>query len=117
MNDDLQSVGTEDALRFATLNEQCANAWRKSSEPHKFRMDTGRTIRALVSERDALAGRVGELEGALGFYADTERYHGPNQRQVRDKDPFTPEDAVYIQDVTRDRGDIARAALASKEQP
>lgn len=51
------------------------------------------------------------LRDALGFYADTNRYHGPNQRVIRDYDPFTPEGAKYVQDVTRDRGNIARAAL------
>lgn len=56
-------VSSEDALRFAALNEDCANAWLDSSEPHKFRMDTGSTIRTLVAERDALASRVRELEG------------------------------------------------------
>ena len=99
------------------------------------------TIRTLVSERDALAvrvteletevldqcrlngmgaerelalmGRVRELEAALGFYADPERYHGANQRAIGDRDPFTAKEAPYMQDVTRDRGAIARAALST----
>ena len=75
----LPGVTSDEALRFATLNEQCANAWKESSEAHKFRMDTGSTIRTLVSERDALAGRVAELEAALKpnlFWNDADPEHG-----------------------------------------
>jgi hypothetical protein len=52
-----------------------------------------------------------DLVRALEFYADPLRYDGPNQRVIGD-DPYTPKDRGYLQDVTRDNGDIARAALA-----
>jgi hypothetical protein len=54
------------------------------------------------------------MREALTFYADDSRYNGGNQRPVVN-DPFTPEGNPYRQDVTRDRGAIARAAL--KESP
>ncbi len=56
--------------------------------------------------------RVAELEHALSFYADATRYRGPNQGIVEGVvDHFTPPDAAYCQDVSRDSGAIARAAL------
>lgn len=61
----------------------------------------------LASEVDA---RIAELEKALRFYEQEIRYQGPNQREVNG-DIYTPAGAVYLQDVTRDRGAIARAAL------
>lgn len=53
-----------------------------------------------------------DLVKALEFYSDCNRYDGPNQRLIGD-DPYTPKDRGYLQDVTRDGGDIARAALAT----
>lgn len=61
----------------------------------------------LAYEVDA---RIAELEKALRFYEQEIRYQGPNQREVNG-DIYTPAGAVYLQDVTRDRGAIARAAL------
>jgi hypothetical protein len=63
--------------------------------------------RALIAE-----ARIEELEGALRFYADGRRYQGANQQPIPD-DPYAKPDAVYIQDVTRDCGAIARAVLQS----
>ena len=60
----------------------------------------------------AFEQRIEELERALGFYADPRRYNGPNQKPIPD-DPFAKPDRVYIQDVSRDNGEIARAALAA----
>lgn len=47
---------------------------------------------------------------ALCFYADPLRYHGANQR-LDGPDEFTPESMPYRQDVTRDGGKIAIAAM------
>ena len=54
------------------------------------------------------------LVKALRFYADPERYMGANQRLIA-PDEYTPEGRAYMQDVTRDGGEIARAALLAKE--
>ena len=56
--------------------------------------------------------RIAELERALSFYADPQRYRGPNTQPIP-SDPFTPErDFPYLWDVTRDGGKIARDALS-----
>lgn len=47
---------------------------------------------------------------ALAFYADPRRYEGANIRPI-ENDPYAKPNQVYIQDVTRDLGEIARAAL------
>lgn len=52
------------------------------------------------------------LISALEFYADPRRYDGPNQRLTSD-DKYTPTDAGYMQDVTRDGGALARKTLAA----
>lgn len=52
-----------------------------------------------------------DLVRALEFYADPRRYRGPNQNPITD-DPYAKPDQVYIQDVSRDDGSIARAILA-----
>jgi hypothetical protein len=57
----------------------------------------------------ALEAEVARYRQALHFYADQLRYEGPNQRAL-------PGDAYsvgkhYRHDVTKDNGDIARAAL------
>lgn len=53
-----------------------------------------------------------DLVKALEFYAQEFRYDGPNHRAMPD-DPYTPDGQPFLQDVTRDRGAIARAALAT----
>jgi hypothetical protein len=59
----------------------------------------------------SVSGAVDELTKALRFYADPERYRGSNNRLVGE-DPYTPSGEVYLRDVMRDRGEIARAALS-----
>lgn len=55
---------------------------------------------------------VAALVKALEFYANPSRYEGANMSPLPD-DPFQPSDLVYRLDVTRDNGEIARAALTS----
>ncbi len=59
--------------------------------------------RQLQEERNA-------LRHALAFYADSKRHQGPNKRPVED-DPYTEPGAPYMQDVVRDSGELAQAAL------
>ena len=68
------------------------------------REDTRKTVNEAADTIDALVA-------ALEFYADPKRYEGANQRPLVD-DKYTPEGMSYRLDVTRDHGDIARAALA-----
>lgn len=51
---------------------------------------------------------------ALCFYADPTRYDGANHRAVP-HDPYTPAESIYRQDVTRDRGHVAREAIESDD--
>jgi len=51
------------------------------------------------------------LVKALEFYARERAYRGANQKNDG-TDPFTPDDAAYIRDVTRDGGEVARTALS-----
>jgi hypothetical protein len=67
-----------------------------------------------VNSYDANQVRIRELEKALEFYADSRRYDGPNQRPI-ENDPYADADAVYIKDVTRDHGRIAKAALTTRD--
>lgn len=53
------------------------------------------------------------LRRALRFYADSNRYHGPNRR-LEVMDEYQPANLVYLLDVTRDGGSIARKALAGE---
>jgi hypothetical protein len=71
----------------------------------------------IAASRTAVPSLVSEVERlreALRFYADKRRYQGPNQRPIPD-DPFATADAVYMLDVTRDGGTIARAALTQEQ--
>lgn len=52
---------------------------------------------------------------ALSFYADQQRYRGPNQRPI--PGDAWPDSDGYRLDVTRDGGAIARAALAWAPAP
>lgn len=55
-----------------------------------------------------------ELIRVLTFYADPQRYKGPNQiidHGIEDPYAQSPE-FPYLQDVTRDEGQLARRALA-----
>lgn len=63
---------------------------------------------------ESLRLQLVKVREALEFYADGERYNGPNQRLVGD-DKYTRADAAYLKDVTRDGGDLARRALALSE--
>jgi hypothetical protein len=51
---------------------------------------------------------------ALRFYADQSRYRGPNCRR-QEGDRFTPENVPFTHDVSKDGGEIARAAIALAE--
>lgn len=73
------------------------------------------TALEMCAEIERLRKGNAQLVAALRFYAEPGRYHGPNQRAV-EGDKFTAMDAPYMQDVTRDRGDIARATLKSAEE-
>jgi hypothetical protein len=68
------------------------------------------------TDRAYLLDRVAKLTEALTFYADPKRYQGPNQKAI-DGDKFNPkgDDAVYYHDVSRDHGEIARAALSETD--
>lgn len=61
-------------------------------------------------ERQDLRAEIARLRAALEFYARPIAYEGSNSRNVG-QDPFTPLDRPYIQDVSRDNGEVARAAL------
>jgi hypothetical protein len=84
--------------RYATLNE-----------------DEARAIAAALNSVERVNAQAGVVE-ALEFYADPRRYHGPNQSR-QDGDRHTPVEFPYMIDVTRDSGDIARAALAAVKGP
>lgn len=64
---------------------------------------------------DQLRADNEKLVKALQFYSDHRRYDGPNQTPIAN-DPYSRSDMVYIYDVTRDQGAIARTALASIER-
>jgi hypothetical protein len=70
-------------------------------------------LAALLDETEAV------LADALRFYADPERYKGPNHRLEGEPDKYQPADLVYLLDVDRDVGNIARKALqrAGKLEP
>jgi hypothetical protein len=92
---------------------ECLNASREhdSLKARIEELETalqGATVIANIS-----GSRIAELERALRFYADGRRYQGANQQPIPN-DPYAKPDAVYIQDVTRDCGAIARATLQSK---
>lgn len=76
------------------------------SEPGTVAWERARAERA--------EAEVDRLRHALRFYANVTRYQGPNQRNGGE-DPFTPKDQPYIQDVTRDYGEIARRTLTWEE--
>jgi len=61
--------------------------------------------------RSQSSAEIASLVKALEFYAEPRRYQGPNQHPLPN-DPHAKPDQVYIQDVTRDGGSIARQALA-----
>lgn len=63
----------------------------------------------------AAEAEVAKLREALEFYADLKRYEGANQRPEAG-DKYTPRGFPYRVDVTRDLGDIARAALAQPKE-
>ena len=65
-------------------------------------------------ERDEARAEVEGLRSALGFYSQPVRYDGPNQRPIPG-DQYTAADSAYMNDVCRDGGEIARAALAATE--
>jgi hypothetical protein len=75
----------------------------------------GATSERLKAARAALAAPSETGREALSFYADAQRYNGPNCRRI-DGDRFTPFGDSYRKDVTRDGGEIARAALAAPSE-
>jgi hypothetical protein len=88
--------------------------------PAHSRADTQNTIlhtgtacadmREAANKIESDAKVIAALREALGFYANEARYRGPNQHPLPD-DPYAPADSVYIWDVSRDGGSIARHAI------
>jgi hypothetical protein len=76
-------------------------------------MSQAEVITDLVKANERLTLELIRLRKALRFYADEDRYCGPNQRP-REQEDFGPDDFCYLWDVSRDRGEIARAALKGK---
>lgn len=101
----------EAAVEILQLRAQVArdnehyNAVRNMSEKHRALWVEAQ------QECDRLREAAREMVKALEFYANPKRYEGPNQRPIAG-DKFTAPDAAYLQDVTRDHGAIARAALS-----
>ena len=81
----------------------------------RARCEMATAITGLRADNRQLLALVDGLAGALEFYGDKRRYEGSNQR-LTVPDKYTPVGAVYLQDVARDNGEIARAALAQVEQ-
>lgn len=65
-------------------------------------------MRRVIAERE-------DARKALSFYADPERYRGPNRLlDPKVVDQWNPE-SVYVWDVIRDNGAIARKALGERD--
>ena len=80
-----------------------------------FALSTGHKAQLAVDNSDFVFRACNlhyQLVRALKFYADPERYRGSNQR-IDGSDEFTPDGNPYLQDVGRDDGAIARAALTA----
>lgn len=91
---------------------------RLVDEVQAARQEISEMVQKLTKKAELLRGcyaRINGLEKALSFYADPIRYQGPNQ-MAEPGDKWTPEDAPYRQDVSRDNGSIARAALEKKHE-
>lgn len=69
-------------------------------------------IVAAVNSLPALLAENEALREALEFYSDDRRWHGENNPPIAN-DPYAPEpDFPFCWSTGRDRGEIARAALA-----
>lgn len=91
---------------------------RLVDEINEARKEISELVQKLTEKASLLRGcyaRIDKLEKALSFYADPIRYQGPNQ-MAEPGDKWTPEDATYRQDVSRDNGSIARTALEKKHE-
>lgn len=87
------------------------NEWRRSDyEPSE--QPAPPDPREIGEAIDAAVEMIERMQKALSFYSDENRYYGPNQR-YEGGDPWTDAAGLraYQLDVTRDRGNIARAAL------
>lgn len=70
------------------------------------------SLLAESQRKQQLEGQVLQLMIALKFYADKQRYMGSNQRvEAPDIYGESPSNTVYLWDVMKDGGDIARAAI------
>lgn len=118
------TVSEEDAELGAECHHRAASS--RLLERHFSEVGSAGTGEPLSEFLERIAARIlnrpqtGEVErlrAALEFYARPIAYLGGNQRNEGQDDPFTPADAPYIEDVGRDGGRRARAALAGGESP
>lgn len=79
----------------------------------QYQLETERASLFAESQRkQQLEQQVAELVQALEFYADKQRYMGSNQRvEAPDIYGESPSNTVYLWDVMKDGGDIARAVI------
>ena len=89
-------------------NEGVFKVWRRRCE------ENDAEIVKLKRERDEARAEVAQLRHALDFYSQPVRYGAPNQQPIPG-DQYTTADSAYMNDVCRDGGEIARAALAATE--
>ena len=68
----------------------------------------------VLPEIEKLRNQLVKVNHALAFYADPDRYDGPNLNPLPN-DPYAPADLFYRLDVTRDGGRIAKAALSDDQ--
>lgn len=114
-----------------TICDGCGRKWADDRNPFKGYQEPAE----ITNARAAIAAHVPEagcgniaavpahpvssdvLREALSFYADETRYHGPNQT-LDAADKWTEQVGLkaYRLDVTRDRGVIAKKALAAAPQ-
>jgi hypothetical protein len=120
--DDWEAVCRDELLRHITKGDPldvaayCAFMWKRGWSANDAppgdtpSADGTKALSTSSLPQSSSTSRIEALETALKFYADPRRYDGPNQRPIED-DPYASRDSVYIHDVTRDKGKIARAAL------
>ena len=100
--------------------DRIEHAWQMWQDKTEWVQETSDVDELGMHRADALRQRIEKLEAAnaelleaLSFYADSTRYHGPNQ-SLNEPDKWSAHVGLtaYRLDVTRDGGVIASAAIA-----
>lgn len=114
MSDIVSDIMRDWKAEVEQLRQRAETLERERDHEHALLVDSTASFIRVRDELLSVQTDAATLRAALEYYADDERYDSCNKPVGNKTDKFQPSpDYPYIWDITRDRGTIAKQALAA----